>query len=90
MVHVDILFLEYYFDFNEHITAESVFQWRTHRRKNEVYRSQIVLHFGALSVRLSGVSFVLMAVFCDDQLCLVSCSCEYFSSVPSCLLSIGP
>ena len=42
---------------------------------------------GALSVRLSEGSLVLMAVFCEVQWCLVSCSCEYCSSVPSYLVS---
>ena len=39
--------------------------------------SQGLLHLGVLSVRLSEGPLVLMAVFCEVQLCLVSCSCEY-------------
>ena len=43
-----------------------------------------LLHLGALSVRLSWtVSCFNGCVFCEVQLCLLSCSCEYFSSVPS-------
>ena len=35
--------------------------------------SQSLLHLGALSVRLSEGPLVLMAVFCEVQLCLVYC-----------------
>ena len=52
--------------------------------------SQSLLQAGALSVRLSEGSLVLMAVFCEVQLCFVSCSCEYCCSVPSYLVSSGP
>ena len=36
--------------------------------------SQSLLHVGALSVRLSEGFLVLMPVFCEIQLCLVSCN----------------
>ena len=52
--------------------------------------SQSLLHVGALSVRLSEGFLVLTAVFCEVQLCLVSCTCEYGCSVPSYLVSSGP
>ena len=52
--------------------------------------SQSLLHVGALSLRLSEGFLVLMAVFGEVQLCLVSCSCEYGCSVPSYLVSSGP
>ena len=52
--------------------------------------SQSLLHVGALSVWLSEGFLVLMAVFCEVQLCLVSCSCEYGCSVPSYLVSSSP
>ena len=51
--------------------------------------SQSLLHLGALSLRLSMGSIVYWCMFCDVQLCLVSCSCEYCSSVPSYLVSIA-
>ena len=52
--------------------------------------SQSLLHVGALSVRLSEGFLVLMAVKCEVQFRLVSCSCEYGCSVPSYLVSSGP
>ena len=53
--------------------------------------SQSLLHVGALSVRFSEGFLVLMAcVFCEVQLCLVSCSGEYGCSVSSYLVSSGP
>ena len=39
--------------------------------------------FGAMPVRSSEGFLVLMAVFREVQLCLVSCGCELCSSVPS-------
>ena len=52
-----------------------------------VMGSQSLLHVGALFVRLSEGFLVLMAVFCEVQLCFVSCSREYGCSVPSYLVS---
>ena len=45
--------------------------------------SQSLLHKGALSVWLSEGSPVLIVVYSVVQLSLVSCSCEYCSSVLS-------
>ena len=53
--------------------------------------SQSLLHLGALSVQLSKGFFVLFCcMFCEVQLPLLSCSCEYCSSVPSYRVSSGP
>ena len=53
--------------------------------------SQILLHVGALSVRLTeGFYCFNGCVFCEVQFCLVSCSCDYCCSVPSYLVSSGP
>ena len=50
--------------------------------------SESLLRLGVMSVRLSEGSLVLIAACCI--LHVVSCSCEYCSSVPSYLVSSGP